>query len=212
MMPSVGLDNTIRQKLRTWPNHPPGLEDDFGPGAWIKGRPAFDDTEYPFLKLPGANRLRTVPDGFWMRFGGTPRDLYVDIFVIEVCGCFTNLLDKRSRFAPSMHSMLAVCPLPWLLGPYTPYDDTPRWRCTRLLKQQPDAPLTLPVRDIRVMYALPPKLYDGFESSQIPHAHEFFAPVTVLLGPQGWQQPSLRAFIARTSPRANFWAYGIAAE
>jgi hypothetical protein len=211
-MPIVGLDSTIRQKLRSWPNHPPGLEDDLGPGTWIKGRPGSDDVEYPFLKLPGANRLRTVPDGLWMRFCGTERDPFVDLFVIEVCGSFSNLLDKRSRFAPSMHSMLAVCPLPWLLGAYTLNDDTPRWRCTRLLKRAPEIPLTVPVRDIRVMYALRPRKYEGFVSSQIPHAHEFFAPVGVLMSPQGWQNPSLRAFIARTSPRANFWAFDQAAE
>jgi hypothetical protein len=212
-MPIIGLDSTIRQKLRGWPNHPPGLEDDMGPGAWIKGRPgSVDDIDYPFLKLPGASRLRTVPDGLWLRFGGTERDPFVDIFVIEVCGSFTNLLDKRSRFAPSMHSMLAVCPLPWLLDPYSQYDETPRWRCTRLLKRRPETPLTLPVRDIRVMYALRPRQYEGFASTQVPHAHEFFAPVSVLLDPEGWQQPSLRAFIARTSPRANFWALSVAAE
>ena len=184
-----------------------------GPGAWIKARPGtVDDIDYPFLKLPGASRLRTVPDGLWLRFGGTERDPFVDIFVIEVCGSFTNLLDKRSRFAPSMHSMLAVCPLPWLLDPYSSYDETPRWRCTRLMKRRPETPLTLPVRDIRVMYALRPRHYEGFAATHVPHAHEFFAPVSVLLDPEGWQQPSLRAFIARTSPRANFWALAVAAE
>jgi hypothetical protein len=72
--------------------------------------------------------------------------------------------------------------------------------------------LTLPVRDIRVMYALRPRHYEGFAATHVPHAHEFFAPVSVLLDPEGWQQPSLRAFIARTSPRANFWALAVAAE
>jgi hypothetical protein len=44
-------------------------------------------------------------------------------------------------------------------------------------------------------------------ANQVPHAHEFFAPVTALIGPEGWQHPTLRAFIARTSPRANFWEF-----
>jgi hypothetical protein len=73
------------------------------------------------------------------------------------------------------------------------------------MRNEPIAPLTLPVRKIRVMYALWPRHYESFSSSQIPHAHEFFAPVSALIGPEGWQQPHLRAFIARTSPRANFW-------
>ena len=61
-----------------------------------------------------------------------------------------NLLDKRSRFAPSTHSMLAVCPVLWLLAPITPTDPTPRWRVTGVLKQEPIQSVVLPVRDIRV--------------------------------------------------------------
>ncbi len=125
--------------------------------------------------------------------------------MIEACGSFTNLLDKRSRFSPSLQSMLAVCPVPWLLGDVSPLQKTPRWHHTGLLNTAPAVPLTIPVRGIRVMYALRPRHYEGFAASQIPHAHEFFAPVTALLNPESWQHPALRAFIARTSIRANFW-------
>ncbi len=212
-MAQIGLDIRARERLRAWPNDPPGLEHELGPGVWLKARPGVeDDIAYPKLKLPGADRLRTVPDALWLRFGGHERDPFVDLFVIEVCGSFTNLLDKRSRFSPSMHSMLASCPVTWLLGPRAKDDDTPRWQCTRLLREPPTLPMVLPVRDIRVMYALPAKLYDGFASCQVPHAHEFFIPVSALLGPGSWQEPSIRALISRASIRANFWAYDIAAE
>ncbi len=209
----IGLDIRARDRLRAWPNDPPGLENELAPGVWMKARPGVvDDAYYPKLKLPGSDRLRTVPDALWLRFGGHERDPFVDIFVIEVCGSYSNMLDKRSRFAPSMHSMLASCPLPWLLGHRSKDDDTPRWQCTKLLREEPTQALVLPVRDIRVMYALPNKLYDGFETSQVPHAHEFFMPVSAMLAPGSWQEPSIRALIARTSTRANFWAYNIAAE
>jgi hypothetical protein len=208
------MDSIIRDRLRTWPQHPPGLpdHDENGrrgtSGAWLRARPGVAaEADDPILKLPGSNRLRTMPDGLWLGFGGTARDPYVDIFAIEACGTFANFLDKRSRFAPSMHSMLAVCPLRWLLGPTSSFNPTPRWRHIGLLTAPPEAPLTLPVRDIRVMYALLPRLYEGFATSQVPHAHEFFVPVTALIGPESWQQPNLRALIARTSPRANFWGY-----
>jgi hypothetical protein len=105
-----------------------------------------------------------VPDGLWLCFGGTERDPYVDIFVIEACGCNQNLLDKRSRFAPSMHSLLAVCPLEWLNDPVSPHNGMLRWRYTGLLRNEPTGPLTLPVRDIRVMYALRQRQYDAFAS------------------------------------------------
>jgi hypothetical protein len=207
------LDVRARDRLRSWPNDPPGLEDEIGPGVWLKARPGVvDDIHCPKLKLPGADRLRTIPDALWLRFGGHDRDPFVDLFVIEVCGSYSNLMDKRSRFAPSMQSMLASCTLPWLLGPHSRDDETPRWQCTRLLREPPTTTLILPVRNIRVMYALPEKLYEGFATSQVPHAHEFFVPVKALLSPESWQEPSIRAFIARTSIRANFWAYTIAAE
>lgn len=212
-MAIVSLDGFVRQKLRAWPNQPPGLDEERWAGAWAKARPGLDETiDHPYLKLPGTQRLRTVPDGLWMSFGGSERDPFVDVFVIEVCGTFTNLLDKRSRFAPSMHSMLAVCPISWLLADFATTDATPRWKRTRILKKEPTQHLTLPVRDIRVLYGLRPRDYQGFANSQVPHAHEFFVPVNVLLGQEGWLQPEMRAFIARTSPQANFWAYNVAAE
>lgn len=206
----TSLDVIVRDKLRTWPQHPPGLADhDMGAsGSWLRARPGPpQERDQPFLKLPGANRLRTHPDGLWLCFGGTEADPYVDLFAIEACGCYQNLLDKRSRFAPSMHSWLAVCSEEWLMQPVSPTNPMARWRYTVLLRRAPTGPLVLPVRDMRVMYALRPRQYTGFVTSQIPHAHEFFAPMEAIIGPEGWQNPPLRAFIARTSPRANFFSY-----
>ena len=211
---AASVDALVRARLRGWPNHPPGLEDvEMGArGAWLRARPGDrSDFSDPFLKHPGSNRLRTVPDGLWLYFGGNEKDPYVDVFAIEACRSFTNLLDKRSRFAPSMHSLLAVCPVPWLLETVTTSHAMPRWRYTGLLRSEPISPMVLPVRDIRVMYALRPRHYEGFAASQIPHAHEYFAPVSAILGPGGWQHPMLRSFIARTSNRANFWEFGAAA-
>ncbi|HQT65016.1 MAG: hypothetical protein B7Z75_09835 [Acidocella sp. 20-57-95] len=211
-MAILSLDGLVRQKLRAWPNQPPGLEGCWD-RAWLKARPAVnDEIENPYLKMPGTKRMKTVPDGLWMNFGGSERDPFVDIFVIEVCGTFPNLLDKRSRFSPSMHSLLAVCPLNWLLGDFATTDATPRWKRTKLLKAAPSAGITVPVRDIRVVYGLRPRDYESFAANQVPHAHEFFMPVSVLLGQEGWLQPEMRAFIARTSPQANFWAFNVAAE
>jgi len=206
----TSLDALVRQKLRTWPQHPPGLADhDMGAsGCWMRARPGtIDNLDNPYLKLPGSNRLKTVPDGLWLCFGGTEKDSFVDLFAIEACGSFQNLLDKRSRFSPSMHSWLAVCPLEWLMQPVSLTNTMTRWRYSGLLRAEPRSPLVLPVRDIRVMYALRPRQYEYFAASQIPHAHEFFAPMSALIGPDGWHHPNMRTFIARTSPRANFWEF-----
>ena len=87
------------------------------PGTWLRGRPSdLADCAHPFLKLPGSNRLRTLPDGLWLHFSPSPADPYVDVICIEACSSVQNLLDKRSRFAPSTSSLLAFCPVPWLLA------------------------------------------------------------------------------------------------
>ena len=111
------MDAKVRARLRRWPQCPPGMGGAAG-HAWLRARPAEGTgTFQPFLKLPGSDRLRTLPDGLWLRFGGTPEEPFADIFAIEACGSMQNLMDKRSRFAPSTQSLLAVCPLPWLLRP-----------------------------------------------------------------------------------------------
>lgn len=200
------LDSIVRMRLRQWPQCPPGLEQRRSTkDGWLRGRPV-ERTDHclPFLKLPGSNRLRTLPDGLWLNFGGTPGDAYVDIFAIEACGSVDNFFDKRSRFAPSTHSMLAVCPVPWLVAPVASNDPTPRWRVTGLLRHEPTQALVLPVRDIRVLYALKARHYEGFVKSQVPHAHEYFVPMDALVADQAHENPALQELVSRASAAANF--------
>lgn len=133
-----------------------------------------------------------------------------DIFAIEACSTLSNLLDKRSRFAPSTQSRLAVCPLSWLMTPLMPRSRILRWEATGVLKKAPDAQLVLPVRDLRVMYGLRARLYEGFMANQVPHPHELFAPMETLIAENGDRDPALQALVARASVRANFYC-GLAA-
>lgn len=200
------LDALVRARLRNWPQRPPGLgHRNLEQGEWLRGRPGKEsETRHPFLKLPGSNQLRTLPDGLWLHFGGTIVEPFVDIFAIEACGSLQNLLDKRSRFAPSTNSLLAICPLPWLLASALPADPTPRWRLTGVLVTAPRVPLVLPVRDIRVMYGLKQRHYNGFVKSQIPHPHEYFVPMEALVAEDAVQNPAMQALVARASANANF--------
>jgi hypothetical protein len=127
-----------------------------------------------------------------------------DVFAVEACGTLQNLLDKRSRFAPSTHSLLAVCPVPWLLAPANPGDPLPRWQVTGVLRQEPTQPLVLPVRDMRVMYGLMQAHYLGFARHQVPHAHEFFVPMEALTAEDSDKNPDLQALLSRASALANF--------
>jgi hypothetical protein len=145
-----------------------------------------------------------VPDGLWLNFGGNVLEPFVDIFVIEACASLPNLLDKRSRFGASTHSLLAVCPVPWLLAPAAADDPTPRWQLTGITKREPRVPLILPVRDWRVMFGLKPRHYDNFVRHQVAHPHEFYVPLEALIDEQGDQGPAMQALLARAAASANF--------
>lgn len=200
------LDHAVRAQLKKWPQRPPGVVSSTKqPGTWLRGRPSdLPDCAHPFLKLPGSNRLRTLPDGLWLHFSPSPADPYVDVICIEACSSVQNLLDKRSRFAPSTSSLLAFCPMPWLLAPSQPDALVPRWRLIRMLHREPTAPLVLPVRDARVLFGLKRRHYDGFMQGQVAQAHELFCPMEALTAEGGHEDPEMRALIARASAAANF--------
>lgn len=200
------LDALVRARLRQWPQRPPGLSGpQHLPGIWMRGRPAeMAGSCYPFLKLPGSDRLRTLPDGLWLKFGGTPQEPYVDILAIEACSTIGNMQDKRARFAPSTNSLLAVCPVPWLLGPTSKSDPTPRWQGTGVLRAEPVQPLALPVRDIRVLYALKERHYNGLRQNHIAHPHEYFVPMDKLVAKDAPDDPAIQALVARASTMAHY--------
>jgi len=198
------LDALVRARLRDWPQRPPGLARG-DRMRWLRGRPVeAAGVCHPFLKFPGNRTLRTLPDGLWLHFGGTPAEPFADIFAIEACASLSNLLDKRSRFAPSTQALLAVCPMLWLRAPVSPWDPTPRWQATGLLREPPQQGLVLPVRDVRVLYALKPRHYRSFAAGRVPQAHEYFMPMDALVAEGAVEDPAVCALLARASAAANF--------
>ncbi len=200
---SHSLDSIVRARLTQWPQHPPGLDSDDN-RAWLRGRPDITTSGLCFLKLPGSERLRTMPDGLWLNFGGTPDEPFADIFAIEACASLPNFLDKRSRFAPSTQSLMAVCPGAGLLPPAAPSTNIPRGTATGVVRDTPTTALILPVRDLRVMYGLRERHYAGFLQHQVPHPHEFFVPMEALTAKHGDRDPAMQELVARTSMKANF--------
>ena len=75
------LDSIVRDRLKKWPHRPAGLGGK-AQEAWLRGRPEDVAGGQCFLKLPGSDRLRTLPDGLWLNFGGTPAEPFADIFGI----------------------------------------------------------------------------------------------------------------------------------
>jgi len=208
MIPYRGhpTDRLVHRQLKKWPQRPPGVTTNRKqPGTWLKGRPGDPSlSSHPFLKIPGSNRMRTLPDGMWLHFGPTADDPYVDILCIEACSTLTNLLDKRSRFAPSVSSLVAVCPVDWLLCPAQENDPTPRWKLIGHLTAEPTTPLVLPVRDARVRFGLERRHYDNFAASQIAQPHELFCPMEALIADRGHESPAMHALIHRASVMSNF--------
>ena len=199
------LDALVRVQLQKWPQRPPGLYPRPGQsGTWLRARPA-EEPSPPYLKLPGTHKLKTLPDGLWLHFSGPADEPFVDILCIEACSTIQNLLDKRSRFAPSTQSLLCVCPLNWLLAPITVTDGTPRWQAMRIMPSEPQANLVVPVRDIRVLYGLREKHYRDFAAQQVPHPHEFFCPMAALVTERAYDHPEMQALMARLSATANFF-------
>jgi len=175
------------------------------PGTWLRARPDLErKVTQPYLKFPGSQRMKTLPDGLYLHFSTLADEPFVDILCIEACSTYQNLLDKRSRFAPSTGSLLAVCPMEWLLQPGIPGNNIPRWRLIGMVKREPKEPLVLPVRDARVLFALKPQHFRGFMASQTAQAHEFFCPMDALTATDGDRNPALRALLARASASANF--------
>lgn len=203
---ALSLDTLVKERLKRWPQRPPGLRmPRGGRHVWLRGRPGDDSKAcHPFIKVPGSSRLRTVPDGLWLNFGGTVGDSFVDIFAIEACSTLQNLYDKRSRFAATTHSLLVECPAPWLLGSVMGADDTPRWQAIGLLARRPILPVVFPVRFCRILYALTAEHYAGFARHQLPHGHEFFAPMDALIAEDSDRNPDLLALLHRASPVSNF--------
>ncbi len=200
------LDELVRRRLRQWPQRPPGApRTQRQAGTWLRARPGEPNIALqPFLKLPGSSTFRTIPDGLWLHFSPDPDDRWADILCIEACGTVQNLQDKRARFAPSTSSLLVVCPLPWLMARAEPNDPTPRWHLIRLLRDEPREQLVLPIRDIRVLYALKPRHYASVARGQVPHPHEYFCPIEALTADGPELDPALSALIGRASAAANF--------
>ena len=208
MPQKLSLDLLVKSRLKRWGQRPPGVKPRRGKESWLRGRPSEDEAKIssPFLKIPGSSRLRTLPDGLWLNFGGTFSEPFVDILAIEACSTIQNLLDKRSRFAPSTHSMMCLCPIEWLLSPMSPTDPIARWRTTGVVMHEPYADLAVPVREMRVLYGLKSDHYRGFARHQLPHAHEFFVPMETLTEENSEDNPALRELIARASISANFFS------
>jgi len=155
-------DAQAKNRLLDWP-----AQTEIWSGAdhkkikWLRAQPVDGVIGGPRLELPGAETFRTQPDGLWITLGIERGDSstvgrFVDCVIIESCGKQQNFSDKRSRYAARTTSLTLNLPAKWLDRTVPVRGGAQRKRRELLSGNLPsDQPTKLPVRHIRVLYALP---------------------------------------------------------
>lgn len=188
------LRNVWGKRTRLWERPNPD-------GWWIRARPGPRSPVMPYLKTPGQELFKTQPDGLWLYFSG---EGWVDAICIEHCSSVQNLNDKRSRYMPSLNSVLVHIKRTWIFGEIGVQHGgaAARWEATRTMLQ-PDPNLKdfdIPIRHVRVLYALRAKDYSRWIPNHVPTGYEYFCLHTSL---NTYNSPPTRRFLERMSSVAN---------
>ncbi len=170
-------------------------------GWWIRARPGLRSPVMPYFLSPGAKLFKTQPDGLWLYFS---HEGWVDAICIEHCSSIQNLNDKRSRYMPTLNSLLVNVKRTWLQGVIgiKHGGQAERWAATRTMTK-PDFTKTefdFPVRHLRVLYALRAKDYSRWIPNHVTTGYEFFCSHDSL---NTYNSPSTRRFLERMSSVAN---------
>jgi len=194
-------DAEAKQILLSWPTRtviwpPPG-----GTGYWLQAQPKSGNIAGPRISSPGATQFRTQPDGLWAFFHSFGS---CDLVAVEVCGTIQNLNDKRSRYIPSSHSLVLSVSMDWFNLPIAIQGGglRTRWESTGTMTSAPVTDLNLPVRHLRVLYALPNTLYHSWCSEHTPTGYEFFCPHSSL---SSYNSQSFQEFLKRMSIATQFY-------
>jgi len=181
---------------RLWP--PPGHK-----GFWLRGQPSDGRAPGPCLSAPGAKLFHTQPDGLWVHF---QKRTSCDVVVVESCGSIQNLNDKRSRYIPASHSLVLAGTAAWLLEKIAVRGrgTIARWEALGSYSTKvPKADFTVPVRHLRVLYALPNDLYHKWCANHTPTGYEFFCPHSSL---DSYNSQKMQRFLRQLSSASQYYA------
>lgn len=198
-------DRQAKSVLRQWPECPTKLfRTPKTVGYWLRAQPPDGNNAGPTLVSPGAELFGTQPDGLWLWF--EPKLSYVDVIAVEVCRKDQNLNDKRSRYMPTNHALLARCSSAWLTAAITRQNSGKkrRWEAGGTIKNKPsfDGDIDIPVRHLRVLYALPDHLYDRWLSNVTTASYEFFCHHTSL---RSHTNDGFRNFLTKMIPGVQYY-------
>jgi hypothetical protein len=195
-------DSKAKEILIGWPERTKKLwPAPIGEGYWLRCQPVQGQTTAPRLVVPGATMFKSQPDGLWAFFGGLH---YCDAVAIEVCGSIQNLNDKRSRYAFSGHSTLLGCTSKWFAESITVQNGgkAERWQACRTIKSKPKNSINIPIRHLRVLYAIPNELYKKWAPEHVPSGHEFFCRHSSL---QSYNAAKMQTFLRRMAIGSHFY-------
>lgn len=166
-----------------------------GSGFWIRGQPSHGGIAGPRIQSPGAKLFSTQPDALWVHFAD---DAYCDLVVVEVCGSAQNLNDKRSRYIPASHSLLLKCSEAWLREeiPIQGRGKRARWKAAASISHVPKSDMSLPIRHLRVLYALPNNVYHKWCAQHVPTGQEYFCPHSSL---DSYNSAKMQTFLGQMS-------------
>ena len=142
---------------------------------WLQAHPKIPKSKIksPTLGPPATKNFHTHPDGMWVYFDPSLR--FVDVMSVEVCGSEQNFHDKRSRNYPFSASLILYCSRDWLRQTIKVQKSgqMERWQACGSFSAAPQCDLTVPVRNLRTLIALPNDLYKKFKA-QCPPGDEFY--------------------------------------
>lgn len=185
-------DQEAKHQLReVWPGQTQIWSREEDNAYWLRAQPGIRGLVGPRLELPGAGALRTQPDGLWITLGidagdTSGRAQFADCLVVESCGTRQNFSDKRSRYAARTTSLVLALPAKWLEGGVSVRAGATRKRRELLRGNLPvGEQVRLPVRHLRVLYALPNNggrrsVYRQIVDAMVLEAHEYVCPQNAL--------------------------------
>jgi len=170
-------DGPAKSAMRKWPtttriwSHSTDI-------LWLKAQPVPKDKPHPKgprLVQPGSTALSTTPDGLWV---ATDSVAYCDAVVVEASSNQQNIRDKRSRYASATVALCVEMTKPWLLERVKRQGKggtwSGRWGLLGLFANENEVTdVCLPVRYLRVLYAVPRALFDKVANSLALEAHEY---------------------------------------
>ena len=194
-------DAEAKTILRHWPERTKSLWPTPSVGGfWLRALPKNGLVTCPHLQSPGATLFTTQPDGLYLFLS---EDVYADAVSVEVCGTIQYLNDKRSRYMPSSHSIVAVCPHGWLIEQISTQKGgkSARWAACKSISKAPQTDLSFPLRHLRVLYVLANADFDGWCKNHTPTGYEFFCKHSSL---DSFTSQPMQRFLSQMSMYSHF--------